>query len=133
MSRSRERTVSVPAPALLAMGDELHELTTLLRCAADLGPLVRGGESDRIAEVGIPADERLPEHAEVDPAAMIDLANAPDTILAVVRRRLNRLEALVEALAKRPSRSRGPHPTGGAGAAGRSPSSARPRTPGTMR
>ncbi len=133
MSRSRERTVSVPVPALLCVGDELHELTTLLRCAADLGPLVRGGESGIISEVGVTVDERLPEHAEVDPAAMIDLATAPDTILAVVRRRLHRLEVLVEALAKRPSRSHGPLPTGGAGAAGRSPSSARPRTPGTMR
>ena len=99
MSRSRERTVSVPA--LLAMGDELHEIGTLVRCAADLGPLVRGGESDRIAEVGLPLDERLPEHAEVDPAALMDLAAAPDTILAVVRSRLHRLEALIEALARR--------------------------------
>ncbi len=131
MSRSRERTVSVPA--LLDMGDELHELTTLLRCAADLGPLVRGKEGDRFAEVGVPSHDRLPEHVKVDPAAIIDLATAPDTILAVVRRRLHRLEALIEALAKRPSRSRGPLPTGGAGAAGRSPSSARHRTPGTMR
>ncbi len=106
MSRSHERTVSVPVPALLALGDELHEIGTMVRCAADLGPLVRGGESDRIADVGGLVDERLPEHAEVDPAAMIDLANAPDTILAVVRRRLHRLEALIEALAKRPSRSR---------------------------
>ena len=103
MSRSHERTVSVPA--LLAMGDELHEIGTLVRCAADLGPLVRGGESDRIAEVGVVVAERLPEHAEVDPAALVDLAAAPDTILAVVRCRLHRLEALVEALAKRPSRS----------------------------
>ncbi len=133
MSRSRERTVSVPVPALLCVGDELHELTTLLRCAADLGPLVRGGESGRIADVGVLVDERFPEHGEVDPAAMIDLANAPDTLLALVRCRLYRLEALVEELAKRPSRSRGPLPTGGVGAAGRSPSSARPRTPGTMR
>ena len=105
MSRSRERTVPVSVPALLCVGDELHELTTLLRCAADLGSLVHGGDSDRIAEVGVPLDDRLPEHAEVDPAAMIDLANAPDTILAVVRCRLHRLEALIEALAKRPSRS----------------------------
>ncbi len=133
MSRSRERTVSVPVPALLAMGDELHEIGTLVRCAADLGPLVRGGESDRIAEVGLPVDERLREHGEVDPAALVDLATAPDTILALVRCRLYRLEALVEELARFPSRSRGPLPTGGVGAAGRSPSSARPRTPGTMR